>query len=62
MTVAEVIEHGLDLFVIAEGVVDGGDEVEDKMSKRRSSSRVCYILTIQVDGKGELSSIYQFNH
>lgn len=49
-TVAEVIEHGLERFGIAEGVVDGGDEVEDKLAKRRSSSRVRYCLAVDVNG------------
>lgn len=52
VTVAEVIELGLERFGIPEGVVDGGDEVEDKMTKRRSSSRVRYGLTVDVGGKG----------
>jgi len=30
VTVAEVIEVGLERFGILEGVVDGGDEIEDK--------------------------------
>ncbi|KAL1938651.1 hypothetical protein VTO73DRAFT_11466 [Trametes versicolor] len=51
ITVAEVIEQGLDRFGIPEGVVDGGDEIEDKMTKRRSSSRVRYGLTVDVNGK-----------
>ncbi|KAF8638114.1 hypothetical protein AX17_002434 [Amanita inopinata Kibby_2008] len=46
VTVAEVIELGLERFGILEGVVDGGDEVEDKLAKRRSSSRVRYGLCI----------------
>ncbi|KIY66193.1 hypothetical protein CYLTODRAFT_399105 [Cylindrobasidium torrendii FP15055 ss-10] len=50
ITVAEVIEHGLERFGILEGVVDGGDEVEDKGMKRQSSARVRYGLTVQVDG------------
>ena len=49
ITVAEVIEIGLERFGILEGVVDGGDEVEDKQSKRRSSSRVRYALNVSVD-------------
>ena len=53
ITVAEVIELGLERFGILEGVVDGGDEVEDKLTKRRSTSRVRYILTVQVDGQGK---------
>jgi hypothetical protein len=32
VTVAEVIELGLERFGILEGVVDGGDEVEDKLT------------------------------
>ncbi|OCH84519.1 hypothetical protein OBBRIDRAFT_397822 [Obba rivulosa] len=51
VTVAEVIELGLERFGILEGVVDGGDEVEDKLTKRRSSSRVRYGLTVEVNGK-----------
>ncbi|KAH8110000.1 hypothetical protein DFH11DRAFT_1547893 [Phellopilus nigrolimitatus] len=51
ITVAEVIELGLERFGILEGVVDGGDEVEDKLTKRRSSSRVRYTLAVQVDGQ-----------
>lgn len=46
-TVAEVIEQSLDMFGIQEGVVDGGDEVEDKVIKRRSSARVRYGLSVQ---------------
>ena len=53
ITVAEVIEIGLDRFGILEGVVDGGDEVEDKLTKRQSTSRVRYMLTVQVDGSGK---------
>lgn len=53
-TVAEVIEHGLERFGILEGVVDGGDEIEDKMTKRRSSTRVRYCLTVDLGGKGAL--------
>lgn len=54
ITVAEVIEIGLERFGILEGVVDGGDEVEDKLTKRRSSSRVRYGLTIDLAGRGKL--------
>ena len=53
ITVAEVIEQGLDRFGIPEGVVDGGDEIEDKQTKRRSSSRVRYGLAVEVNGRGE---------
>lgn len=57
ITVAEVIEQGLDRFGIPEGVVDGGDEVEDKQTKRRSSTRVRYSLAVEINGKGERPSI-----
>ncbi|KAJ3554072.1 hypothetical protein NM688_g3294 [Phlebia brevispora] len=50
-TVAEVIEVGLERFGIIDGVVDGGDEVEDKMTKRRSSTRVRYGLSVDVGGR-----------
>lgn len=52
ITVAEVIELGLERFGITEGVVDGGDEVEDKTTKRRSSCRVRYGLFIEVGNQG----------
>ena len=52
ITVAEVTEIGLERFGIPDAVVDGGDEVEDKNIKRRSSSRVRYVLNVLVDGKG----------
>ncbi|KAJ3729959.1 hypothetical protein DFJ43DRAFT_1082981 [Lentinula guzmanii] len=51
VTVAEVIEIGLERFGILEGVVDGGDEVEDKLAKRRSSSRVRFGLHIDTGGQ-----------
>ncbi|KAF8815805.1 hypothetical protein BYT27DRAFT_7128587 [Phlegmacium glaucopus] len=51
VTVAEVTELGLERFGIQDGVIDGGDEVEDKMTKRRSVSRVRYGLMISVDGQ-----------
>ncbi|KAF5384636.1 hypothetical protein D9757_007468 [Collybiopsis confluens] len=51
VTVAEVIEIGLERFGMLEGVVDGGDEVEDKLAKRRSSSRVRYGLTVDIGGQ-----------
>ncbi|KXN88348.1 Tip elongation aberrant protein Tea4 [Leucoagaricus sp. SymC.cos] len=50
VTVAEVIELGLERFGILEGVVDGGDEVEDKLAKRGSSGRVRYGLWISING------------
>ena len=55
ITVAEVIEIGLERFGIVEGVVDGGDEIEDKSLKRRSSSRVRYALHVEIGGKGNHS-------
>ncbi|KAH7930350.1 hypothetical protein BV22DRAFT_1101914 [Leucogyrophana mollusca] len=51
VTVAEVIELGLERFGIPEGVVDGGDEVEDKLTKRRSMTKVRYGLAADVDGQ-----------
>ncbi|KAG5721504.1 Tip elongation aberrant protein Tea4 [Termitomyces sp. T112] len=52
-TVAEVIELGLERFGISEGVVDGGDEIEDKTTKRRSSTRVRYGLFVTTPGSPE---------
>jgi hypothetical protein len=52
VTVAEVIELGLERFGILEGVVDGGDEIEDKNTKRRSTTKVRYGLTADVGGQG----------
>ena len=52
VTVAEVIELGLERFGILEGVVDGGDEVEDKFTKRRSSIRVRYQLVVDTGHNG----------
>ncbi|KAE9391917.1 hypothetical protein BT96DRAFT_1000839 [Gymnopus androsaceus JB14] len=51
VAVAEVIEIGLEQFGILEGVVDGGDEIEDKSTKRRSSSRVRYGLAVDAGGQ-----------
>jgi hypothetical protein len=53
VTVVEVIELGLERFGILEGVVDGGDEVEDKVSKRSSVGRVRYNLAVQIPGFGQ---------
>jgi len=65
ITVAEVIELGLERFGISEGVVDGGDEVEDKLvntsspigagaSKRKNSGmRVRYGLCMSFGGEGK---------
>lgn len=46
-TVAEVIEAGLERFGIS-GVVAGGDDVEDKISKRRSVMRARYGLVARL--------------
>ncbi|WRT69525.1 uncharacterized protein IL334_006512 [Kwoniella shivajii] len=54
--VVEVIEQGLDRFGIQEGVVDGGDDVEDKVGKRRSITRVRYSLAAIVNGQERLLS------
>ena len=56
ITVAEVTELGLERFGIQDGVVDGGDEVEDKTTRRRSVSRVRYGLMVSIDGQGRLFS------
>ncbi|CAO1626851.1 unnamed protein product [Sympodiomycopsis kandeliae] len=52
-TVAEVIEGGLDRFGIAEGVVEGGDDVEDRTTRRRSKPRVKYGLTVEIRQRQE---------
>ncbi|GAA6034935.1 hypothetical protein JCM8097_009373 [Rhodosporidiobolus ruineniae] len=49
--VSEVVEAALDRFGIVDGVVDGGDEVEDRVSRRRSVTRVKYSLAAQVEGR-----------
>lgn len=51
--VSEVVETALDRFGVSDGVVDGGDEVEDRLSRRRSALRVKYSLAVEKDGKGE---------
>ena len=51
-SVSEVVEAALDRFGIVDGIVDGGDEVEDRVSRRRSISRVKYGLAVELDGKG----------
>ncbi|PWN90558.1 hypothetical protein FA10DRAFT_301796 [Acaromyces ingoldii] len=48
-TVAEVIEQGLDRFGIMEGVVEGGDDVEDRSSRRRSKAKVRYGLSVDIN-------------
>lgn len=50
--VVDVIEQGLERFGVQEGVVDGGDEIEDKVGKRRSMTRVRYCLGVIIDGRG----------
>lgn len=54
--VSEILETALDRFGIVEGVVDGGDDVEDKLSKRRSINRVRYTVAVRIEdatGQGE---------
>ncbi|PWZ01077.1 hypothetical protein BCV70DRAFT_159133, partial [Testicularia cyperi] len=54
-TVAEVVEEGLDRFGIAEGVVEGGDDVEDRPSRRKSKLHVKYGLAVRAaDGERAL--------
>ncbi|KAG0141073.1 hypothetical protein CROQUDRAFT_725843 [Cronartium quercuum f. sp. fusiforme G11] len=48
INVSEAIEHALEVFGISEGVVDGGDDVEEKVSKRRSVSKVRYGLSVKL--------------
>jgi hypothetical protein len=55
--VSDVIEAGLDRFGIVDGVVDGGDEVEDRVSRRRSVTRVKYSLAVDREGKGSSSRL-----
>jgi hypothetical protein len=58
-TVSEVLETALDRFGIVGGVVQGGDDVEDKLSKRRSISRVRYsLMVVNPKGTGALGSFY----
>ncbi|KAJ9097213.1 hypothetical protein QFC21_004882 [Naganishia friedmannii] len=52
-TVAEVIEAGLERLGIVGGVVAGGDDVEDKISKRRSVMRIKYGLVARFPGQLE---------
>ncbi|KAL9934594.1 hypothetical protein V8E36_006369 [Tilletia maclaganii] len=50
-TVAEVIETGLDRFGIGDGVVEGGDDVEDRPTRsNRGKGRIKYKLTALIDG------------
>lgn len=48
ITVAEVVEQGLERFGILEGVVEGGDDVEDRSGRRRSKGRIRYGLTMKL--------------
>ncbi|WP_431002908.1 hypothetical protein, partial [Klebsiella pneumoniae] len=51
-TVAEVIETGLDRFGIMEGVVEGGDDVGDRSSRRKTRGRIQYGLTVDTSRGG----------
>ncbi|KAH9442745.1 hypothetical protein Pst134EA_031593 [Puccinia striiformis f. sp. tritici] len=44
--VSDAIEHTLEAFGIADGVVDGGDDIDDKLSKRRNSAKIRYGLSM----------------
>ena len=46
-----VTEIGLEKFGIQDGIVGGGDEIEDKTTKRRSGTRVRYGLTASIEGR-----------
>ncbi|GAA6000299.1 hypothetical protein JCM10207_007947 [Rhodosporidiobolus poonsookiae] len=54
VNVSEVVEAGLDRFGIVDGVVDGGDEVEDRVGRRRSATRVKYSLAMDSEGRETL--------
>ena len=51
-TVVEAIEQGLDRFGIQEGVVDGGDDIEDRGGNRRVLAKVRYSLAVAIGGEG----------
>lgn len=55
VNVSEVIEAGVDRFGIVDAIVDGGDEVEDRLSRRRSTVRAKYGLTALKNGQGMLA-------
>lgn len=58
--VSEILETALDRFGIVEGVVDGGDDVDSKILKRRSMSRIRYSLAAVQKGsndEGKCSSV-----
>ena len=48
-TVAEVIESALSHFQVYEGVVDGGDQVDERVPAARRRSRVKYGLSVVTD-------------
>ncbi|WFD36126.1 protein phosphatase regulator [Malassezia cuniculi] len=48
-TVAEVIESALTHFQVLEGVVDGGDDVDERMPNTRGRTRVKYSLSVVTD-------------
>ncbi|CDZ97176.1 Src homology-3 domain [Phaffia rhodozyma] len=52
-TIAEAIEVALERFGITDGVVDGGDDVEDKPSKRKSQTRARYKLALKAPGQDD---------
>lgn len=59
--VSEILETALDRFGIVEGVVDGGDDVDSKILKRRSMSRIRYCLAaIRPDSYDEGRSDHLF--
>ena len=51
-TVVDAIEQGLERFGIQDGVVDGGDDVEDKPGNRRNGTKVRYTLSSMFNGDG----------
>ena len=53
-TVVEAIEQGLERFGILEGVVNGGDDIEDRGSNRRSLVKVRYNLVAAIGAEGTL--------
>ncbi|KDR68369.1 hypothetical protein GALMADRAFT_215814 [Galerina marginata CBS 339.88] len=53
VTAAEVIELGLERFGILAGVVEEGDEVEEKTITKESEQRVRYSLTMAVKLNGQ---------
>ena len=47
------VDCGVDACNGDEAMVTDEDEIEDKQTKRRSSSRVRYGLAVEVNGRGE---------